>query len=155
MHARTIEERFWPKVDKSGECWLWTGYRQPKGYGLINAGGRGGTPLLVHRVSYALCVGEIPDKAEIDHLCRVRHCVNPAHLEAVTHAENVGRGDYTANHRNLVKTHCIHGHGFTSVNTYINARGWRMCRTCHRTRMNLIYDTKHPVVRRRRKAREV
>lgn len=77
-------------ADKSGECWLWTGTIALNGYGLIY---RQGGPLVgAHRLAYEVHVGPIPKGYELDHLCRVRRCVNPAHLEPVTHSENVRRG---------------------------------------------------------------
>ena len=78
-------------------------------------------------VVYALLVGEIPAGLELDHLCRVRECVNPQHLEAVTHHENMLRS------REATKTHCKHGHEFTPENTYTYQRGvgiQRCCKTC-------------------------
>lgn len=107
-----------------GACVLWTGTKTPTGYGQINFGGR---RLAVHRVSYVAFKGTIPDGLEIDHLCRVRHCVNPHHLEAVTHAENLRR----AVPRSL-KTHCKHGHEYTPENSYVPPRGKRECWTCKR-----------------------
>lgn len=69
-------------------CWLWFGRLTGKGYGATNKDGR---YINAHRASYELVKGPIPDGLEIDHLCRVRCCVNPDHLEAVTHAENLRR----------------------------------------------------------------
>jgi hypothetical protein len=85
-----------------------------------------------HRVSYELHKGPIPEGLVIDHLCRVRHCVNPDHLRAVTHAVNilagVGRGALHAR-----KTHCVNGHEFTAENTRLCEGGRRRrCRTCDR-----------------------
>lgn len=92
------EDRFWPKVDKNGPipehrpdlgpCWLWTGTLTTHRYGEFNMGM---WDWGAHRWSYIVCVGPIPDGHEIDHLCRVRHCVRPDHLEAVTHLENMVR----------------------------------------------------------------
>lgn len=79
----TDAERFWPKVDKSGECWLWTGAIDSCGYGLFR-----GSEVRAHRMAYALNTGPIPEGMSIHHSCGVRHCVNPAHLEAVTTREN-------------------------------------------------------------------
>lgn len=81
------EYRFWPKVDKNGPngCWLWTGALNPAGYGKYGDG-------LAHGAAFRLSGGVKPDGMELDHLCRVRHCVNPEHLEPVTHLENMQRG---------------------------------------------------------------
>lgn len=73
-------DRFWEKVDKSGECWLWTAYTTKKGYGQTHIGGK---TKYAHRVAYELSVGPIPDGKELDHLCRNRACVNPDHLDPV------------------------------------------------------------------------
>jgi hypothetical protein len=82
-----------------------------------------------HRLFYEQLVGPIPDGLQLDHLCRVRHCVNPDHLEPVTQTANVLRGiGPTA--VNAGKTHCVHGHPFTPDNTYINKQGNRHCRAC-------------------------
>jgi hypothetical protein len=86
-----LADRLWSKVDKTDGCWLFTGALNNKGYGVIHERGKGGTNLYAHRVSYGLLVGPIPDDLELDHLCRVTRCVNPEHLEAVTHAENMRR----------------------------------------------------------------
>jgi predicted RNA-binding Zn-ribbon protein involved in translation (DUF1610 family) len=83
-------EDFWAKVDKSGECWLWTAGGHSEGYGTtaIKTDGewRG---VYAHRIAYELAVGPIPPGKEIHHVCGVRRCVNPAHLEAVTRGEHV------------------------------------------------------------------
>lgn len=126
-----IEQRLWPRVDKSGDCWIWQGALTTWGYGTIRYKGR---PCQAHRVAYELLVGPIPDGMQLDHICRVRACVNPAHLEPVTNRENVLRGfGITANHAG--KTHCIHGHPFDEANTYHIKNGHRQCRTCTRDRM--------------------
>lgn len=92
----TTADRFWEKVDKNGPvpdfaphlgpCWIWTAFRTDDGYGKFNW--RNGQ--LAHRYLFE---GRIPAGHELDHLCRVRHCVNPDHLEPVTRRENVLRGD--------------------------------------------------------------
>lgn len=116
-------ELFWAKVNKTGECWLWTGAIQSGGYGEL--AGAGHRPLLAHRVSYELLVGEIPPGLQVDHLCRVRACVNPEHLEPVTCKENIRRGRNA--HRE--KTHCPQGHPYEAANL-ISRVGTRRCRTC-------------------------
>jgi hypothetical protein len=77
---------FWERVEKTGGCWLWTGSRNGGGYG--NYGGKG-----AHRYAYELLKAPIPPGLVIDHLCRVRHCVNPDHMEPVTQSVNCRRGD--------------------------------------------------------------
>jgi hypothetical protein len=84
-------ERFLAKVKKdSSGCWLWTGGRKPTGYGNFKAHSK--STVNAHRWSYEQHVGPIPDGLVLDHLCRVRHCVNPAHLEPVTTRVNLARG---------------------------------------------------------------
>ena len=109
-------------------CWLWTGRLDPKGYGTVHVFGKSQR---AHRVVYELFVGPIPDGLELDHLCRVRHCVNPDHLEPVDHKTNVLRGDGWGA-KNARKTHCVNGHEFTDENTRLRIDGSRDCRACAR-----------------------
>lgn len=88
-----------------------------------------------HRVMYENMVGEIPKDLQIDHLCRVRRCINPLHLEAVTRKENILRGNGMGA-RMARKTHCLRGHEFTPENTYKSKRG-RECRTCRKYFYNM------------------
>lgn len=127
--ART-EDRFWAKVRKTPTCWMWTGRPTSAGYGALRVDGR---MVPAHRVAYELLVAPIPDGLHIDHLCRVRTCVNPEHLEPVTNQENVLRG-VGPSALNAVKTHCIHGHEFTPENTFPMKDGRRACRECGRIR---------------------
>lgn len=123
--AGTIS-RFWSKVDRSGECWLWRGSRFSTGYGHFTAGG---VLLRAHRVAFELANGPIPEGLVLDHICNVRHCVNPAHLRAVTNRENVLRGQ----HPNAIAwrtSTCRRGHSLTDA--YVKANGTRNCRTCNR-----------------------
>ena len=113
--------RFWARVDKSGDCWLWTG-PQANGYGRAWGGERS---RWAHRIAYELANGPFPDGMELDHLCRNRLCCNPAHLEVVTHAENRHRGLLAA---------CRRGHPFTPENTYVSPTGVRVCRACNNAR---------------------
>jgi hypothetical protein len=123
--TQPLSDRLWAKVNKTDTCWLWTGAKIHHGYGKIGIDKE--RTELVHRVSYELLVGPIPDGLVIDHLCRVTACVNPAHLEAVTQAENVRRGR-SGDHL-VARTHCPQGHPYDEVNTRIY-RGRRNCRAC-------------------------
>lgn len=135
-HKKTLDERFHEKVmpvPESG-CWLWVGSTNSKnGYGYFGVGSKN---YLAHRVSYQMHVGHIADGLQIDHLCKVRCCVNPAHLEAVTAAVNFNRGVGRRNGARFQsgKTHCVNGHEFNSENTSLDVAGRRTCRVCWRTR---------------------
>jgi hypothetical protein len=115
-----ITARFWAKVERMDDCWLWVG-RRSNGYGYFDVGRKS---VRAHRFAYELERGPIPDGLELDHLCEVKNCVNPAHLEAVAHAENVARI------KRLRKTHCPHGHPYEGSNLYIRPDGHQACRRC-------------------------
>lgn len=121
--------RFWDKVDKSENCWLWTGAKQTLGYGHVWLDGR---MRVAHRVAYEMVIGPIPDGLTLDHLCRVRHCVNPNHLQPVTLAENIARGENPAA-INGRKTACPRGHELKEVLSGRRA-GERYCPTCLKDR---------------------
>jgi hypothetical protein len=121
--------RFWQKVDVvPGGCWHWTAPLDWAGYGRFNAG-PGRTNMQAYKWAYETFIGPVPEGLVLDHLCRVRHCVNPYHLEAVTQHENIMRGD-TVPAANARKTHCPQGHPYDEENTIINHRGSRECRIC-------------------------
>lgn len=122
-----VEDRFWAKVAciPFHECWEWTGATQSGGYGNLMVGGRA---TKAHRVAYELLVGPIPDGLVIDHLCRNRACVNPDHLEPVTQAENVRRGD-SKMARNAAQVRCHNGHKLSGENLRVDSYG-RHCRAC-------------------------
>jgi hypothetical protein len=130
--------RFRGKVRFTGDCWEWTGALNSKGYGTYSVGGK---TKIAARFAYEHFVGPIPDGLELDHLCRNVLCVNPAHLEAVTHRENMLRG-HNASAINARKTHCPKGHPYSEENTYRNPEGQRYCRICGRARNRAAYRKK-------------
>lgn len=87
--SRPLSERFWSKVEKTDSCWLWRGAAAGGGYGHLLVDGRF---VQAHRYAYETLIGPIPEGLELDHLCRVRRCVRPEHLEPVTRGENIRRG---------------------------------------------------------------
>lgn len=121
-------QRYSMPVTESG-CFLWLGY-SVSGYGVLRVDGR---MVGAHRIAYELANGPIPDGMVIDHLCRVRCCVNPAHMEVVTRGENVLRGIGTAA-TNARKTHCKRGHPLS-----LRADGNRMCKTCDKETSHRYY----------------
>lgn len=145
--AVELASRFWSKVDikSRDECWPWTASRSREGYGMFRvakAGESGAHMTGAHRVAYTLYIGEIPPGFQIDHLCRVRECVNPYHLDAVSQRENLLRGNGLPgiNHR---KTHCLRGHPLEGDNIKYKrsprGRLWRACRTCDVERQRRNY----------------
>lgn len=128
----TTEERFWACVDKTDPCWLWTASLDIGGYGRFALTHRKGVK--AHRYAYELLVGPIPEGMQLDHLCKVRNCVNALiHLEPVTCQENLLRGD-TFQRANSLKTHCPADppHPLSGDNLYVNPKGSRICRECQR-----------------------
>ncbi len=133
-----MTDRFWSKVDASGDCWEWTACTNDGGYGIytepdpVRPGRRN---VRAHRWVWEALVGPIPRGLVIDHLCRVRHCVNPDHMEIVTRGENVLRGA-TVSAANAAKTECPQGHPYAGENLMIDkcptsSNGlMRRCRTC-------------------------
>ena len=112
-------------------CWLWTRCVDGSGYGAVRAGG---ATRRAHRVSYEAIVGQIPPGLQMDHLCRVKSCVNPDHLEPVTHRENSLRSN-NAGGRNARMTHCLRGHLLADPNVYWCRGGLRrLCKACDKIR---------------------
>lgn len=134
-------KRFHGYVEVTETCWLWRGQVSRAGYGQFRVA-RPDRMLLAHRWSYAHHVGPIPEGLELDHLCRVRQCVNPAHLEPVTPRENQRRSRSVSG-LNAAKTCCVHGHPFDASNTRVtSSTGERRCRTCARELTRAAYYRK-------------
>jgi hypothetical protein len=123
-------------VDEATGCWVWIKTIKPDtGYGVLHVDNR---IVYAHRHFYEQHVGPIPSGLVIDHPCRRRSCVNPAHLEPVTSGENVLRGEATSA-RNARKTHCKHGHPLSGDNLYAY-KGKRHCRECQRKRDRAVEE---------------
>ena len=133
-----LEQRLWSKVDIRGpnECWLWTGYVGPGGYGRYKVNG---VTTQAHRIAFELANGHEPYPFAL-HRCDVRLCCNPAHLWEGDHKANVrdmvakrrGQNQHTLG-KHVPRTHCVHGHEYTPDNTAIWG-GVRYCRTCAKVR---------------------
>lgn len=118
-------DRFLAKVEKTETCWLWTGGKNRKGYGIFHAEGFHSA----HRFAYGVFKGEIPDGLCIDHICRNPACVNPDHLRPLTIWQNTLIGDGPSA-KNAKKTHCIRGHEYTPETLGIYKSGRRFCKIC-------------------------
>jgi hypothetical protein len=144
----TLEERFWSKVDKNGTipdyrpdlgpCWLWTDAPHKHGYGVLMVDKKSRK---AHHIAWLVTRGPLPKNIGLrkgqmvmDHLCRVRLCVRPDHLEWVTNEENTNRGFDGEWQR--TKTHCPKGHPYSPENTRVkvgkDGYAKRICRTCDR-----------------------
>ena len=132
-----VQDRFWAKVAFSqAGCWEWIGAKTGTGYGNFKAYGRYWPS---HRFAYTELVGPLPSHDprgyELDHLCRNRSCVRPAHLELVLHRQNVLRGvGLSAMHAK--KTHCPQGHPLSGDNLQVYLGRTRLCRACRKVQGN-------------------
>ena len=106
------EDRFWLKVDKSGDCWLWQGAKKRDGYGVIN---RDGKQVVAHRISLEMSGVAIPEKMVVDHICHQTDCVRPAHLRVVTNKQNI---------ENQIGAHRNSKSGVRGVSWHKHAKKW-------------------------------
>lgn len=119
------------RVDRNGECWIWTGPPTKGGYGQLRVNGGKGRRVLAHRLAYELFVGDPPPS--LHHKCGNKLCVNPDHLEPMTHADHMRRHAEE-------RTHCRRGHPYDEANTYITPEGKRQCRACKARWMREVYE---------------
>lgn len=151
---KLLSENMWAYVDKNGpipahrpdlgSCWLWTRCLSRAGYGQIRLHG---ATQYTHRWAYTQLVGPIPEGLELDHLCRNFACMNPSHLEAVTHKENMVRAQQ--------KIVCCRGHTYDQANTWMSRYGHRQCKACNRERHLRYYREGRYPRRSRAQARRV
>lgn len=123
FHSVTIAQRIERNIKRDANgCWIWTAQIDRYGYGQTSVKRK---KTRAHRATYELYRGAIPAGLQIDHLCRVRACCNPDHLEAVTCKENIRRSS-------RIKPHCPQGHPYSGDNLILSKEGYRSCRVCAR-----------------------
>ena len=130
------------EVNEVTGCWLWLGYTDKNGYARLNSEN-------AHRVFYVEHVGPVPDGFDVDHLCKRRNCVNPAHLEAVTEQENLDRITRTVTYQGKRFDICSEGHPLIGDNLRIynradRAQSRRGCAICIRAKARAKYVAKRP-----------
>lgn len=135
--------RFWSKVDKTNDCWLWTAAKVG-GYGVFHINRK---PFYAHRISWSIQGRTLVNGMVTDHLCGVRFCVNPKHLEQVTQKINVNRGKLPKSIAG--RTHCPQGHEYAGNNLYIyktkDNKSYRRCRECHRVEARRYYNKRDKI----------
>lgn len=143
-NKKTSEELFWEKVRKTESCWLWIAYKSKRGYGRFQYCG---TAKYAHQMPFIFSNIAIPEGHEIDHLCRNHSCVNPKHLEVISHQENVRRGHAGDNRKKdmAALTHCKNGHPFDQIiRAGLRPRGGyryvRRCSICSRANFKSYYE---------------
>jgi hypothetical protein len=122
---KPFEDKYVPEPNSG--CWIWIGADDGGRYGNAWVNGK---LVKAHRASYEMHRGPIPAGMQIDHLCRVKCCVNPDHLEAVTDAENRQRAKSW--NPNRLKRECPEGHPYSGDNLHIRPNGNRRCKHCSR-----------------------
>lgn len=141
FEAREFEHVF---PEPNTGCWIWASLRDTKGYGVYRFMDKKViTSRQAYRVFYERYRGPIPNGLVLDHLCRVRCCVNPQHLEPVTIAENTRRGIVA----NRMKTHCKNGHPLSGNNIRSNASGARICIPCAKEYMRAYNRNRKPPIK--------
>ncbi len=152
---QTTEQRFWSKVDKSPSsgCWLWTGEKSAKGYGrfVISFVSGKRKRVYAHRFSWEQTHDKIPDTLQIDHLCGIKNCVNPDHMEVVTSRENILRGmsPSAITYRTGI---CKRGHALSDDNIHVYSNGYRTCLICFRANQKR-WSESHPEQARKRQGK--
>jgi len=129
------------KTIKLGDCWIWQGYKDRLGYGRVQYKNK---KWLAHRLAYTMFVGAVPENKDLDHLCRNPSCVNPQHLEPVSHRTNVLRGASPLA-RYALLTQCSKGHELSGDNLRIRIRPGnigRECIQCNKDRLKAWHRAK-------------
>ena len=141
-----LEDRFWPKVAKSGpdDCWDWTGRLDRDGYGRITENQK---PMLAHRASYLIAHGELDPSLNVCHTCDRPRCVNPRHLFLGTQKDNVIDMHSKGRHPTVPITHCPRGHEYTESNTVYDSG--RRCRVCKNERARKYYASRKALATKR------
>ena len=143
MIAEILEANSIPEPNSG--CWLWTGYTQDDGYGLVRHGTRG-PGIRAHRLSLQIATGQSGDGLLACHRCDMPSCVNPSHLfwgSVRDNARDASAKGRLCNKINLAKTACPRGHPYSPENTYVNPNGSRVCRTCASAARS-AYAAAHP-----------